>query len=540
MSEQIYSEKKRLSVGLRFLIGALLLLGSWKLASYWMANRPRARRQPPAKEAVLVEVITAVRSEKTVTVTARGTVLPARSLELTSRLAGELVRTASEFFPGGFVPAGELVAEIDRTDYEIAAKEARLAIKKAEDTFLQSELTIEREGLALKESQLKIEQSDLTIAQNSLEIEQSTWNIEQSLLSIKQSRLAITEREADVARVEKDLKLELGQQEVARYEFANLDGEITESGAELLLRKPQFKSAKAALAAAQARLQEAEVALEKAEFSRRQALTSKKQAEAVVAQAQANKRQAELVRERALNNIKAAESAKNQTRTAKQQAELGLERALLALARTRITSPFDAVIAAKKSERGALLNPGSPIATLVDTSEYWVELVVPLDLLSWFAIPTSAKETGATVRLFHEEAWGSDVFRVGEVKRLLTSLEVKDRMTRVLVAVDDPLALANQDKPAMILGAYLRAEIVGKKLSGVFQLSPAIVHDQDWIWVMKPDMTLDIRRIETVWRDQESVCVIAGLEEGESVVVSDLATPVAGMSLRLMEENHGQ
>ena len=44
--------------------------------------------------------------------------------------------------------------------------------------------------------------------------------------------------------------------------------------------------------------------------------------------------------------------------------------------------------------------------------------------------------------------------------------------------------------------------------------------------------TLDIRQVDIVFRSQNEVFVATGVEDGEALVVTDLAAPVEGMSLR--------
>ena len=67
----------------------------------------------------------------------------------------------------------------------------------------------------------------------------------------------------DVAQAERDLKLELGQQSVAKREYELLKDAVEKEDQELVLRKPQLKSAEAALAAAKAYLDKAELDLKR-------------------------------------------------------------------------------------------------------------------------------------------------------------------------------------------------------------------------------------------------------------------------------------
>lgn len=75
--------------------------------------------------------------------------------------------------------------------------------------------------------------------------------------------LAVRQRESDVAEAERDLKLELGQQLVAKREYELLGEVIREEDEELVLRMPQLAAARGRVAAAKAALEQARLDLER-------------------------------------------------------------------------------------------------------------------------------------------------------------------------------------------------------------------------------------------------------------------------------------
>jgi len=215
-------------------------------------------------------------------------------------------------------------------------------------------------------------------------------------------------------------------------------------------------------------------------------------------------------------------------------AQAGLNQARLDLERTVIAAPFNAVIQERKVDLGAYVNPGMPLATLVDSDEYWVEVTVPVDELRWLQIPGFNGGSGSQARIYHEPAWGPGVYREGQVLRILTDLEEGSRMARLLLAVKDPLQLGETEDPPhpLILGAAVRIEMIGKELSDIVTVPASAVREGEYVWIMTPEKTLEIRPVEAAWRDVEVVYVSKGVQNGELLVVSDLATPVSGMPLR--------
>ena len=215
-----------------------------------------------------------------------------------------------------------------------------------------------------------------------------------------------------------------------------------------------------------------------------------------------------------------------------------LDKALLDLDRTAITSPFNAVVQTRNVDLGAYVGPGTTLATLVDTDEYWVEVSVAVDDLHWIAIPGFGSTEGSPARVYHEAAWGPDAFRDAAVQRLMTDLEPEGLMARLLVVVKDPLQLnAQTDTPhPLSLGSRVRVEIDGRELPDVVKVPRRSVREGTYVWVMMPDHTLDIREIQIVWSAQDDVCISDGLHEGDLLVTSDLGAPMPGMLLRTADE----
>ena len=422
---------------LQVLVPLAVVAGGALVAVYLMATGPEAKRRPPERRARLVEVEQATFGPQRAVVHAMGTVGPAVSVDLHPRVGGEVVEVSKEFVPGGRFRTDDVILQIDKEDYALA---------------------VERKRLAAEQSDLAADQSDLVLEQ----------------------------RQSAVARTEGDLKLELGQQDIARREYELLGEDVGDAAEELVLRQPQFHTARAAEQAAKAAVKEADVA------------------------------------------CKAA-------RAAAQEARNGLHQAELDLHRTAIEAPFNALVQSRGVNLGSTVSATTVLATLIGTDAYWVEVSVPVDQLPWIRVPRTTDEPGAAVRVFDEAAWGPDRFRTGRVCRLAGDLEQQGRMARLLVAVEDPLALAeaNRGQPALLIGSYVRVEIEGTTIASAAPVSRSLLRDGDRVWVMGPDDLLQIRPVTVAFRSRDHVLVTGGLKAGDRLVTTDLAAPVEGMPLRL-------
>ncbi len=218
--------------------------------------------------------------------------------------------------------------------------------------------------------------------------------------------------------------------------------------------------------------------------------------------------------------------------------ESTLEKAELDLERTTIYAPFNAVVLDRNVELGAYVSPGSSLATLAGTDMFWIEVSVPVGDLRWISAGEKEDEPGSRVRVYDAAAWGEGVYREGYVKQVLPDIEAGGRMARVLVAVEDPLALNTEESSgrALLLNAFVRVEIEGKEIPGIARISRDFLREGTTVWVMTRENTLEIRKAEVIWSSEDEVFLSDGVKDGELLVTSDMAIPVQGTPLRTSSE----
>ena len=56
----------------------------------------------------------------------------------------------------------------------------------------------------------------------------------------------------------------------------------------------------------------------------------------------------------------------------------------------------------------------------------------------------------------------------------------------------------------------------------------------DTVWVCN-DNTLDIRPVTLAWKNTDNVYIKSGLSPGNQIVTSEIASPVQGMALRIID-----
>lgn len=209
-------------------------------------------------------------------------------------------------------------------------------------------------------------------------------------------------------------------------------------------------------------------------------------------------------------------------------------RAQLDVERTNITAPFDAQILSRSVNVGSQVAPGDELAQLVGIEEYWVVATVPVRSLNWVQF-SEADGHGSPVMLYNPDTWLSGEERHATVSRMIGSLDQQTRLARVVIQVEDPLARKTEGPP-LILDTLLEAHIKGRPIEDVIRLDRDYVHEGDTVWVMK-DGKLEIRETDIVFRDANDAYIQDGLESGEEVVTTTLATVAEGIGLRKVNDN---
>ena len=210
-----------------------------------------------------------------------------------------------------------------------------------------------------------------------------------------------------------------------------------------------------------------------------------------------------------------------------------LRRARLDLQRTRVNAPFDALVLERQANVGSQVGPGDVVGRLVGVDRFWVELSLPVNRLRWLRFPDAgdSQDTGSTVTIRNRAAWAPEVTRTGRLDQLVGELTQQTRLARILITVDDPLARA-ADGPRLLVGAFVQASIEGEPIPDVVRLSREHLRKADTAWVMTDDNTLRIQPLEILLKDADYAYVRSGLDAGDRVVTSQLATATDGAALR--------
>lgn len=114
----------------KFTLPMILIFGSVLLVTALVAwqKSQNAERKPETEKAILVDTIEAEVVSLNFTVNSQGTVRPRTETSLVAEVSGKIVSVAPEFVAGGFFHQGEVLLQIDPSDYETGLKRAEAAL----------------------------------------------------------------------------------------------------------------------------------------------------------------------------------------------------------------------------------------------------------------------------------------------------------------------------------------------------------------------------------------------------------------------------
>jgi RND family efflux transporter MFP subunit len=222
--------------------------------------------------------------------------------------------------------------------------------------------------------------------------------------------------------------------------------------------------------------------------------------------------------------LRAAREALEAARAALRQAELNV-------ARTTVRAPFNAVVVERRVDVGAQVSAQTVLADLAGTDAYWVVASLPADRLPWVRLPEPDGTGGSPATIRPAAGVDVDAAWQGRVIRQAPDVEPAGRLARLIISVPAPLDGPDGERLRLLLGAYVRATIEGRRVENVFAIPRSALHDGQYVWIMNGKGRLDIRAVRTVWKDRETALISEGVREGERLVVSALTAPVPGLRL---------
>lgn len=195
-----------------------------------------------------------------------------------------------------------------------------------------------------------------------------------------------------------------------------------------------------------------------------------------------------------------------------------LKQAELDLERTTLNAPCDGQIIKEDIAVGQYAENGTVALNIACTNSYHITASFPSD----YSVDATKKKTTVTI---------DDNAYPATLKAVLPQIQPDTRQKQALVSVSDVV---------LPLGYYAAVTLPGLELQNVIALPKAALRENNTVWILTADNTLDIRSVTLAAKNDEWIFVANGLEDGAQVILSHIASPLKGMELRLPEPKQNQ
>lgn len=161
---------------------------------YFNSKEPKMKRKPPKKQAVVVETISMKAGSYPSSIHVMGTVMPDKEIILKAKVSGEVVSLSLKFAEGGVMQKGEVLLELDDSDYKIDVQKAECALDKAVSglDIEKGSQMIAKEELKLINEVFKNEVKATDLALRKPQLVQARAAVDSARADLEKARLSLT------------------------------------------------------------------------------------------------------------------------------------------------------------------------------------------------------------------------------------------------------------------------------------------------------------------------------------------------------------
>jgi membrane fusion protein, multidrug efflux system len=215
------------------------------------------------------------------------------------------------------------------------------------------------------------------------------------------------------------------------------------------------------------------------------------------------------------------------------QAQAEVKQAQQKLDKTTIRAPYAGMISEKSADIGQFVALGSKLGEIFAIDYAEVRLPMTKRDLTKLDIAAMANgQFGPEVTL-RASVGGNEVEWRALLVRSEGVVDQRNRAQYLVAQVNDPYNIQQRsDKPALLMGSFVRASIAGKKLDKIFAVPRYALLEGDNVAAVDSDNRLRLKKVEKVFGDDQFYYISNGLEEGVEIIVSAVGIAIDGMRVK--------
>ena len=119
-------------------------------------------------------------------------------------------------------------------------------------------------------------------------------------------------------------------------------------------------------------------------------------------------------------------------------------------------------------------------------------------------------------------------------------MDNRDRQVKIILALEDPLAINNPQLPPVLLNDFVEVQLSGKLLADTFQINSRHLNESDEVWVVNNN-ELQKRSLNVLYHGREVSWVTPadgnqGFQPGDQLLISNIDAPVVGYPVRILRQ----
>lgn len=215
-----------------------------------------------------------------------------------------------------------------------------------------------------------------------------------------------------------------------------------------------------------------------------------------------------------------------------------LAKAKLNRSRCELRAPFYGRVLNKQVGLGQYIQPGSVMARIYASDIAEVRLPISTEQLAFLNLPLALTNTHASqwpkVTLT-AEVGGQQNHWIGHVVRSEAAITEDSGQLYLVAQVNNPRQPVANQLP-LLKGLFLQAEIEGKERTDVYRLPRNVVSPMQTVKLVNSEQKLEIRKVEVLRTEAESVVIKDGLNPYDRVVISELPIAIPGTQVKVIHD----
>ncbi len=218
------------------------------------------------------------------------------------------------------------------------------------------------------------------------------------------------------------------------------------------------------------------------------------------------------------------------------EARISLEQSRLNLKRVRISAPYTGRVLNESIDVGEYVSSSKAVASIYATDMFEIRLPIANSQFAYLNLAPTASgmidSSHAPKVTIYGEYGGTKFEWLGEMVR---TEAVIDAQSRMLYGVARVKTEYSKEKPPLVVGLFVKADIEGRAVENVIRLPRSAIRDDNQLLVVDQEDRLRFRKVKILRVEYDDVLVSGGLVAGERVCISPLQVVVDGMKVKPLD-----